>query len=55
MSSKTLLSMDGEEHTKYRKVVVDWFKALSLRFGGKDLANLVYAQNRRRAPATRGS
>ncbi len=28
---KTLLSMDGEEHTKYRKVVVDWFKPSALR------------------------
>ncbi len=28
---KTLLSMDGEEHTKYRKVVVDWFKPSAIR------------------------
>ncbi len=28
---KTLLSMDGDEHTKYRKVVVDWFKPAAVR------------------------
>ena len=28
---KTLLSMDGDEHTKYRKVVVDWFKPSAIR------------------------
>ncbi len=28
---KTLLSMDGEEHAKYRKVVVDWFKPSAIR------------------------
>ncbi len=28
---KTLLSMDGTEHTKYRQVVVDWFKPAALR------------------------
>jgi len=28
---KTLLSMDGEEHTTYRKVVVDWFKPSAVR------------------------
>jgi cytochrome P450 len=28
---KTLLSMDGEEHTTYRKVVVDWFKPSAIR------------------------
>lgn len=28
---KTLLSMDGPEHTRYRKVVVDWFKPSALR------------------------
>lgn len=28
---KTLLSMDGGEHAKYRKVVADWFKPSTLR------------------------
>jgi cytochrome P450 len=28
---KTLLSMDGEEHAKYRKVVVDWFRPSAIR------------------------
>jgi cytochrome P450 len=28
---KTLLSMDGDEHTRYRKVVVDWFKPSAIR------------------------
>ena len=28
---RTLLSMDGLEHTRYRKVVVDWFKPSAVR------------------------
>jgi len=28
---KTLLSMDGAEHAKYRKVVIDWFKPSAIR------------------------
>lgn len=28
---RTLLSMDGPEHTRYRKIVVDWFKPSALR------------------------
>lgn len=29
--SKTLLSMDGAEHTKYRKLTSDWFKPASVK------------------------